>query len=300
MDVQMPALDGNEVTRRIRSELRLDALPIVALTAGALVGERQRSLDAGMNDFVSKPFDPQVLIRKVRRLVELARGEPIPMVFGDTKSVSENGTRPFLRSVDAGVVQQMFGDDLALFKSLLARMLRDFSDLSLPITVSPDDRDACRLLEDRAHKLKGSAGMIGATGVMRYAGAVERALQESRPPDAVEGILNKLAAALTTLKEEAKVMLEEVPLKTASACGDSSNDPDIGSADLDELRSLPECQNLAAVDKFALMSPRLAELLGVAQFERLRDAVENLDFQIAAELLRGQAGSFLQPQVTAA
>jgi len=40
------------------------------LTAGALVGERQRSLDAGMNDFVSKPFDPQVLIRKVRRLVE--------------------------------------------------------------------------------------------------------------------------------------------------------------------------------------------------------------------------------------
>jgi signal transduction histidine kinase/CheY-like chemotaxis protein/HPt (histidine-containing phosphotransfer) domain-containing protein len=300
MDVQMPALDGNEVTRRIRSELRLDALPIVALTAGALVGERQRSLDAGMNDFVSKPFDPQVLIRKVRRLVELARGEPIPMVFGDTKSVSENGTRPFLRSVDAGVVQQMFGDDLALFKSLLARMLRDFSDLSLPITVSPDDRDACRLLEDRAHKLKGSAGMIGATGVMRYAGAVERALQESRPPDAVEGILNKLAAALTTLKEEAKVMLEEVPLKTASACGDSSNDPDIGSADLDELRSLLECQNLAAVDKFALMSPRLAELLGVAQFERLRDAVENLDFQIAAELLRGQAGSFMQPQVTAA
>jgi CheY-like chemotaxis protein len=59
MDVQMPALDGNEVTRRIRRELRLDALPIVALTAGALVGERQRSFDAGMNDFVSKPFDPR-------------------------------------------------------------------------------------------------------------------------------------------------------------------------------------------------------------------------------------------------
>jgi CheY-like chemotaxis protein len=300
MDVQMPALDGNEVTRRIRSELRLVALPIVALTAGALVGERQRSLDAGMNDFVSKPFDPQVLIRKVRRLVELARGEPIPMVFDDRKAVSENGTRPFLRSVDAGVVQRMFGDDLALFKSLLARMLRDFSDLSLPITMSPHDRKACRLLEDRAHKLKGSAGMIGATGVMRYAGAVERALQESRPPEAVEGILKKLAAALTTLKEEAKVMLEEVPPRTASAGGDSSNDPYIGSADLDELRSLLECQNLAAVDKFALMSPRLAELLGVAQFERLRDAVENLDFQIAAELLHGQARSFMQPQVTAA
>jgi signal transduction histidine kinase/DNA-binding response OmpR family regulator/HPt (histidine-containing phosphotransfer) domain-containing protein len=300
MDVQMPALDGNEVTRRIRRELRLDALPIVALTAGALVGERQRSLDAGMNDFVSKPFDPQVLIRKVRRLVELARGEPIPMVFDDTKPVSQSGTGLFLRSVDAGVVQQMFGDDLALFKSLLARMLRDFSDLSLPITMSSDDREARRLLEDRAHKLKGSAGMIGATSVMRYAGAVERALQESRAPDAVEGILKKLAAALTTLKDEAKVMLQEAPLKTASVRGDAPNDPCIDTADLDELRSLLECQNLAAVDKYALMSPRLAELLGAAQFERLREAVENLDFQIAAELLPGRAAGFLQPKATAA
>src|SRR5450631_3539674 len=103
MDVQMPVIDGNEATRRIRHELQLPALPVVALTAGALVGERQRSLEAGMNDFVSKPFDPQALIRKVRRLVELARGEPIPMVILDTQPVSQSGTRPFLRSVDAGV-----------------------------------------------------------------------------------------------------------------------------------------------------------------------------------------------------
>jgi CheY-like chemotaxis protein/HPt (histidine-containing phosphotransfer) domain-containing protein len=299
MDVQMPVLDGNEVTRRIRSELRLDALPIVALTAGALVGERQRSLDAGMNDFISKPFDPQVLIRKVRRLVELARGEPIPMVFDDTKSASESG-RPFLRSVDAGVVQQMFGDDLALFKSLLARMLRDYSDLSLPIAVYPGHRDACRLLQDRAHKLKGSAGMIGATSVMRYAGAVERALQESRPPDVVEGILRKLAAALSTLRDEAKALLDEAPRKTASACGGPANDQCIDSTDLDELCELLERQNLAAVDKFADMSSRLAELLDAAQFERLQGAVENLDFQIGAELLRGQAPGFMSAGMTTA
>src|ERR1700722_3229098 len=300
MDVQMPALDGNEVTRRIRRELRLDALPIVALTAGALVGERQRSLDAGMNDFISKAFDPQVLIRKVRRLVETARGEPIPMVFDDKKADSEPNDRPFMRSIDAAVVQQMFGDDLSLFKSLLARMLRDYADFALPQAVSLTDRDACRRLTDRAHKLKGSAGMIGATNVMRYAGAVERALQDSRPPEAVEGILKKLAAALTTLRDEAKVLSDEVPLKTASAGGDSANDRRIDTADLDELCSLLESQNLAALDKFALLSPGLAQLLDAAQFERLRGAVENLDFQIGAELLRGHAPIFPQAAMAAA
>src|SRR3984885_12384475 len=66
MDVQMPTLDGNEAARRIRNELQLSKLPILALTAGALVGERQRALEAGMNDFISKPFDPPALIRKVR------------------------------------------------------------------------------------------------------------------------------------------------------------------------------------------------------------------------------------------
>jgi CheY-like chemotaxis protein len=67
MDVQMPDMDGNETTRLIRSELRLETLPIIALTAGALVSERERSLQAGMNDFLTKPFEPVALIEIVQR-----------------------------------------------------------------------------------------------------------------------------------------------------------------------------------------------------------------------------------------
>jgi PAS domain S-box-containing protein len=72
MDVQMPDMDGNEATQRIRNELQLKALPIIALTAGALVSERERSLQAGMNDFLTKPFDPVALIGLVRRYVKFA------------------------------------------------------------------------------------------------------------------------------------------------------------------------------------------------------------------------------------
>jgi CheY-like chemotaxis protein len=69
MDVQMPILDGNEATRRIRRELGLTTLPIIGLTAGALLSDRDRSLEAGMNDLIGKPFDPQALFRKMRLLV---------------------------------------------------------------------------------------------------------------------------------------------------------------------------------------------------------------------------------------
>jgi PAS domain S-box-containing protein len=70
MDVQMPTMDGNEATRRIRAELQLKTLPIIALTAGALVSERERSLQAGMNAVLTKPFEPTALIGIVRRYIE--------------------------------------------------------------------------------------------------------------------------------------------------------------------------------------------------------------------------------------
>jgi len=69
MDVQMPDMDGNEATRRIRTELHLE-LPIIALTAGALVSERERSLQAGMNDFLTKPFEPTAFVAIIRRYIE--------------------------------------------------------------------------------------------------------------------------------------------------------------------------------------------------------------------------------------
>jgi two-component system, sensor histidine kinase and response regulator len=62
MDMQMPEMDGLEATRRIRQQLGLTALPIIAMTANAMSSDRQACLEAGMNDHVSKPFDLQELV----------------------------------------------------------------------------------------------------------------------------------------------------------------------------------------------------------------------------------------------
>ncbi len=73
MDVQMPVLDGYDATRTIRTELGLFDLPIIAVTAGALVEERERALGAGMNEFVTKPLRPVDLVRKLADFVPLRK-----------------------------------------------------------------------------------------------------------------------------------------------------------------------------------------------------------------------------------
>jgi PAS domain S-box-containing protein len=285
MDVQMPVLDGNETTRRIREELQLTMLPIVALTAGALVVERQRALEAGMNDFISKPFDPQALIRKVRRLVEKARGEPISMVILDAQPARETVNRPNLMpSIDAGIVQQMFGEDLLLFRSLLLRLLQEYADFAVPIRVAADDQVMQARLMGRAHKLKGSAGMIGATEIVRLAGATEKAFQQGRPVDVVEGLLARLASALTTLREEAEPYLKrQAGFDTPDSRTGNASKAD--TAQLDELCAQLERQDLAALEKFNALSLSLSELLGALRFDRLRHAIDNLDFQQGLQLL---------------
>ena len=72
MDVQMPVMDGYETTRRIRREARFLHLPIVAMTAHAMAKDREECLAAGMNDHVSKPFEPDELFAVLAKWIEPA------------------------------------------------------------------------------------------------------------------------------------------------------------------------------------------------------------------------------------
>ena len=73
MDIQMPEVDGLSATRRIRAIGAFAALPIVAMTAHAMAGDRERSLAAGMNDHIAKPIDPDLLFRTLLAWIDPAR-----------------------------------------------------------------------------------------------------------------------------------------------------------------------------------------------------------------------------------
>ncbi|MEP6504227.1 MAG: response regulator, partial [Betaproteobacteria bacterium] len=75
MDVQMPGMSGHEVTRRLRVRYDRNTLPIVALTAAALVSEREDAMAAGMNDFLTKPIDAERLRQTLQRVLAEAEAK---------------------------------------------------------------------------------------------------------------------------------------------------------------------------------------------------------------------------------
>jgi HPt (histidine-containing phosphotransfer) domain-containing protein len=136
------------------------------------------------------------------------------------------------------------------------------------------------------HKLKGSAGMIGATGIMQLAGQAENALESNQPYEAIESLLRQIAealAALAALGDELQPLLA-MPLQapaTASARSQSGLDGTV----INELRDLLDKQDLAVIERIGSLSSALSARLGAERFNRLRDAVEELDFPRGVKVL---------------
>jgi len=164
MDMQMPVLDGLAATQEIR---RLPAphglQPIIAMTANALTGDRERCLEAGMNDYLSKPIEPEVLANKLlqwiapRAVPHAPQGRP-PQP--QPSSAPADSTLPTIAGMDTrlGLRQALGRSDLYL--SLLRKFVQTESDFGPRMTAALQHSD--RSLATRtAHTLKGLCAQIG-------------------------------------------------------------------------------------------------------------------------------------------
>ena len=284
MDVQMPVMDGLEATRCVRGELGLIDLPIVALTAGVLTEERQRTMAAGMSDFQSKPIEPQTLVRTLRRLVENRRGEVLPLQAIEQRDAGAQATSqawPTLAGIDVAAAAGRLGGDWALFVSILRRLPADFADLMAPAQAEPDQAGRAALVA-RVHKLRGSAGTLGAVEVYRLASEAEAALR--KPPAPVQPLLQRMAQALADLREAA------APWLACEAGSQADSGLHRGAAPLspaqrNRLAELLRQNDLAALACIEELASALHASLGAVAAERLHIAAQVLDFEQAHQLL---------------
>jgi two-component system, sensor histidine kinase and response regulator len=181
MDVQMPVMGGLEATIAIREREKSSGehVRIVAMTAHALNGDRERCLAAGMDGYLPKPIEPEMLYAVVEETI----GDPRP----------EKPAPRFDETVidEAALRHRVAGDE-----DLLATVVRMFLDdcpvrlAAIKTAVMRRDPEAVRTT---AHALKGAAGNLGAVGLFEAASTLERLAAESRM-DAAEAAWRRLSA----------------------------------------------------------------------------------------------------------
>jgi PAS domain S-box-containing protein len=282
MDVQMPVMDGLEATRRIRSDTSFTGLPVIALTAGALANERQRAHDAGFSDFLAKPLDPRDLVTTLRRACPRPLREPAPAEANGSADALPTGW-PRVRGVDAASAHRQLGGDEVLFRRVLARLLAERADWA---ALAPDgprhwNAEQSTAWRARAHRLRGSAGMVGALALARAATTLETALDARATPDAV-GALAALRQAFADLHAAATELSDaEAPPPLAAPPMDDKD----WRARVQALAAQLESNDLAASEGFDALRAALAQRLGAAHAQAMATAIDNLDFAAARERL---------------
>ena len=228
MDLQMPIMDGYEATRAIRLQPSNQELPIIAMTAHAMVGDREKCLDAGMNDHVSKPIDVKELYKCLDRWIKpLSRdvvfdANPKPKVTPDSMDCFPSELPGI--DIDSGL-SRMKGN-----KKLFAKLIIGFSDANLHSaekvrhTLRRGERaDAERMV----HSLKGVSGNISAQRLHQTIKGLEEALKQGVEGIFLEEHIRRFERDLMPVFESADLLKKRIKADSVSNVDEKEESPDI-------------------------------------------------------------------------
>ncbi|MGN7612136.1 response regulator [Magnetococcales bacterium HHB-1] len=275
MDIQMPKMDGYEATKRIRQEKKFQNLPIIGLTAHAMVEERQRCLDAGMNDHVTKPIDPEALFTALSRWITLDMPQ-------SSLSLDENQLLD-LPGIDQEIGLVRVAGNQNLYHNLLRRFVESQQHSAMEIQTcvkAAKWEEAKRLI----HTAKGVSGNIGAQELHQIAKTIEAIILQQdqhrfseQMPD-YQHHLNVVIEGINTALEAPK---EETKRLTASR----NLDLEKLQRELIKLRGLLAEFDGEAEEVFLKIRDDLIQLASPAEISAFERQMQAFSFDEAMEIL---------------
>ena len=186
MDCQMPVMDGFEATAAIRKAEHLQPgakrIAIIAMTANAMQGDRERCLAAGMDDYISKPFNPERLGSLLAEWINQSASIDPAQEAAESRSSRPS---PSSQPIDFTRLNDFFGDDQQVIMELLDLFRTATRPLLEKLQAAAAQQDA-NALKALAHEVKGSAGNLGIEGMARLAADLENAAANADWPNATK------------------------------------------------------------------------------------------------------------------
>ncbi len=282
MDLQMPEMDGFTATRLLRARPQFQTLPIIAMTAHALVEEQKRCLEAGMNDHVSKPIDPDALFTTLMRWTQPRRVHDAAVEARPARA-AEDTPLPEMEGVDiAGGLKRVAGNK-RLLRDLFLRFAAQQANAGAQITTAFESGEQ-KVAERIAHTVAGVAGNIGLGEVSTAAQKLERAIRQIDPGVPV------------LLEEFNLAMGRQVAVIRQALCNEASGqstDRSVGAglnaqataAAIAHLRLLLEASEADATQAFLVLENALPATVDETRLSALRAAVNEFDFDGALSKL---------------
>jgi PAS domain S-box-containing protein len=298
MDMQMPVMDGVTAARALRADARHDAMPILAMTANAMPADRERCVQAGMQDFVTKPIKPDALWQALGRWVKPRPGMTEPARAADLPPAEPA----------AAALQPIDGLDMAaglrrtlnrpsLYQSLLSKFVAGQHDAVERVEQALQAGDAATA-ERLAHTLKGVAGSIGATALQQAADLLEQSLRERMASEALAPRLQDTRQRLGALIEALRAQLPNNGA-TPGAAADHEGAAQAAIVPLDpallqQLSRMLKEDDAEAAELLASHRPALQAALGT-RFAVFDAAIGNYDFDAALTALHTVGEAHVPP-----
>ena len=290
MDIQMPVMGGFEATQEIRRDERFQDLPIIAMTAHAMGGDREKSIEAGMNDHMTKPIDPDQLISALVKWVMPGDRETSE---GLSESSSESKKVQNILPAELPGISIASGlGRVAGNRQLYTKLLCKFKDgqenavdqIKAALQVG-DVETAARL----AHTVKGVSGNLGGDNLYQAASELEKAIKEGK----------NLVLVMAEFDSQLKVVIDGIRVVEERLT--AQQEPEDSGAEvrvdkeavktlLQEIAQLLESDLTEAMNRLEALNRHLANSSVKEEFKRLEKQIESFDTDTALKTVETIAG----------